>query len=219
MSVKCLCGERKREEEDICIFCQEERALTRFGMARPLKLAGVDIRMADTVSNLYLNKKIGKGVEQEVFLAKRFGKSLFMHGQPGCGKSCTSAGILYHHMLEGCKKKIKRARGPQTFLFLSYPNMLKEIRKAATGSPEEQVKLDKKYMETDLLVIDDYGVEKLTDFSYVSMYVILNHRYGNYKQTIFTSNFSLDQIAEKLGDERIPRRIADWCEVISMGMK
>jgi DNA replication protein DnaC len=72
-----------------------------------------------------------------------------------------------------------------------------------------------KYSRCPLLVLDDLGVEKTTDWALQTLYVILNNRYTNYRQTIITSNLTLEEIGNKLGD-RIASRIAGMCSIIQM---
>jgi DNA replication protein DnaC len=44
-------------------------------------------------------------------------------------------------------------------------------------------------MEADLLVLDDLGAERLTDWVEETMNLIVNTRYNNRKLTVFTSNY------------------------------
>jgi DNA replication protein DnaC len=63
----------------------------------------------------------------------------------------------------------------------------------------------------DLLILDDLGVDKPSDWVLNVLYNIINYRYENLKKTIITSNFSLDEIAEAFNDNRITRRIERMC--------
>ena len=73
-----------------------------------------------------------------------------------------------------------------------------------------------RYSEADCLVLDDLGAEKTTDWSFSVLYLIIDNRYNNYKKTIITSNFALNQLAGKLGDDRIPSRIRAMCSIVKM---
>lgn len=75
--------------------------------------------------------------------------------------------------------------------------------------------IDTKYSEnqlldalytTDILVIDDFGVERPADWINDKMYQIINERYINQKVTIFTSNDPLDKLSY---DDRITNRIKE----------
>ena len=59
---------------------------------------------------------------------------------------------------------------------------------------------------TDILVIDDFGVERPADWINDKMYQIINERYINRKVTIFTSNDPLETLQY---DDRITNRIKE----------
>lgn len=59
---------------------------------------------------------------------------------------------------------------------------------------------------TDVLIIDDFGVERPADWINDKLYQIINERYINRKVTIFTSNESLETLQY---DDRITNRIKE----------
>lgn len=67
----------------------------------------------------------------------------------------------------------------------------------------------------DYLFLDDLGVEKMTDFVYECFYQIIDFRHDHELPTFITSNYSIKQIAEKLGD-RITSRIVGMCKIIKL---
>ena len=72
-----------------------------------------------------------------------------------------------------------------------------------------------KLVKVGILIIDDIGAEKPTEWVAETLYSIINERYEKMKITIFTSNLSLDDLALKLGD-RIVSRIAGMCEIYEL---
>lgn len=67
------------------------------------------------------------------------------------------------------------------------------------------------------LVIDDLGVDKKTDFSFSTLYEIIDGRWMEKKTgLIITSNLSLGGLAARVDDDRITSRINDLCEVIEI---
>jgi len=64
----------------------------------------------------------------------------------------------------------------------------------------------------EILIIDDIGAEKPSDWVAEILYYLINSRYENMKTTIFTSNLSLDKLSDRIGD-RIVSRIAEMCDV------
>ena len=113
----------------------------------------------------------------------------------GSGKTRIAAGIANELM--------KR----YTVKFAVSLTILQEIkntwRRDAAGS-ESQL-LDA-LSTTDILIIDDFGVEAPAAWINDKMYQIINERYINQKVTIFTSNDPLDKISY---DDRITNRIKE----------
>jgi DNA replication protein DnaC len=63
----------------------------------------------------------------------------------------------------------------------------------------------------ELLIIDDFGVEKITDWVREKMYEIINERYLANRPTIFTANSDIKDLPY---DERITNRIEQMCVAI-----
>ena len=67
------------------------------------------------------------------------------------------------------------------------------------------------------LLIDDFGVEKMTDFAFQTIYEIIDRRYEMGKGgLIITSNLDPDGLAHKFGCDRISSRIAEMCKVVKL---
>lgn len=79
----------------------------------------------------------------------------------------------------------------------------------STRDQNEKNTLIEKYIETDILFIDDLGTELRSNENKTNyLYCILNERITNKKPTVITSNLTLEDIMEYY-DERISSRIAD----------
>ena len=66
-----------------------------------------------------------------------------------------------------------------------------------------------------VLVIDDLGANKATEWVRQITYYIVNAREQEMLPIIITSNFSLEEIAEQI-DSRISSRIAGMCKSIKL---
>jgi DNA replication protein DnaC len=69
----------------------------------------------------------------------------------------------------------------------------------------------RKYEEADILILDEIGTEKPSDWVFQMLYLLINYRYEYLKQTIIVSNFGLAELQERLNDDRIPSRIEEMC--------
>jgi hypothetical protein len=83
--------------------------------------------------------------------------------------------------------------------------------------PDErgEMGLIEKYAGSRCLIMDDLGVEKTSKWSMQALYSIIDRRYRDERQTLVTSNLTLNEIAEKVGD-RIASRIAGMCKVVEI---
>jgi DNA replication protein DnaC len=81
---------------------------------------------------------------------------------------------------------------------------------------EEQAAIDS-FVNIPFLVIDDLGVDKKTDFSFSTLYEVIDGRdMSEMKGLIVTSNLSLSALAERLGDDRISSRLAGMCKIVEI---
>lgn len=93
--------------------------------------------------------------------------------------------------------------------FATSARILQEIRNTYNDKSdytESQMMTDLKTCE--LLIIDDFGVEKITDWVREKIYEIINERYLANRPTIFTANSDIKDLPY---DERITNRIEQMC--------
>lgn len=171
--------------------------------------------LADSKKSNYDNYMIASGIPKK-FMAvqeKEDGRSLFITGSFGTGKTHHSISVMKNYidnLPDSCFVQ-PFSRLPA---FITVPELLLKIRSVFSLQKCEDEIVDK-YADSPLLVLDDLGAEKTTDFALQTLYIILNRRDGNMLQTIITSNLSLDEVKDRLGD-RIASRIAGMCSVLKI---
>jgi DNA replication protein DnaC len=107
-------------------------------------------------------------------------KGLFLEGQPGVGKTHLAVSVL---------KQIIQATGARG-LFYDTRDLLRVIR--STYDPAirtTEIEVLRPVMTADLLVLDDLGAEKTSEWVEETMNLIVNTRYSERRLTIFTSNY------------------------------
>lgn len=145
-------------------------------------------------------------------------QSLFVTGEFGTGKTHKAVAMLKAYVMSlNCLE----FREPFTTkaLFITVPELLVALRASfnqkSQESQESEAALFARFCNVDFLVLDDIGVEKISDWVLQSLYVIINKRYSEQRQTIITSNLNLSELKQVIG-ERIASRIAGMCRVLTL---
>ncbi len=145
------------------------------------------------------------------------GWGYYFHGPVGTGKTDMAVSLLKNIILNTEPvDNYGRFKIPDDLaLFVSVPVMLLNIRSAFKSETADESGLIKKYTKPFVLVMDDLGTEKVTEWVMQTLYVIINSRYEEEKQTIFTSNYCLEDIRKNLND-KIASRITAMAEIIEL---
>lgn len=147
---------------------------------------------------------------QEIALkAIRENTGLYLHGGVGTGKT---------HMAYGIAQKYRQER-PQArrgAIIWNTAELLREIRMDFNRDAYEQLRAEEQIMKyNDLVILDDVGSEKITDWVAEVFYIIINKRYTNSLPTMYTSNLPISDLADRIGD-RTASRIVETCEIVEL---
>ena len=164
---------------------------------------------------LYDNERLRRAVQAARHFAEAFPiveKGLFLNGPPGIGKTHIAVAVL--------RRVIERtgARG----LFYDTRELLRVIR--STFNPvtrTAEMDILQPVMTAELLVLDDLGAEKPSEWVEETMNLIVNTRYNERRPTIFTSNY--EDLPDEEGDPqslkarvgfRIHSRLHEMCDFL-----
>jgi DNA replication protein DnaC len=127
--------------------------------------------------------------------------SLVLWGGNGSGKTHLSVAILRERVRHGFTDD----------LFVSAPDLLLKIREGFDHDYSETTQL-KMYQKTSILVLDDLGAEKATDWAVSTISLIIDKRYRDVLPTVITTNLDPTQLEDQLGG-RISSRLASMKNV------
>lgn len=210
---KCECGNiiLFSGNDKICKFCRAKKTWEESPNKLWLEKWGIPKKTADEFLEI--------PAKQFKQTKRRFDKSLYLTGKAGIGKtSIAIAQMLYNAEQYYCGKVNTNISA--TLNFITTPELLFKLRQTYNKpiNPKTHETAEERavnyYRDIDVLVLDDFGVEKITDWASTMLYLILTDRYENDRVTIFTSNLSLDELTAQLKDARLTSRIGGWCDII-----
>jgi DNA replication protein DnaC len=184
----------------------------------------------------FANKVRNRSLEAALLMARNFvrgypvetdGQGLLLTGSIGVGKTHLAVGILQALVTE------RGAKG----LFYDYRDLLKQVQNSYGRNVEtSEREVLAPVFEAEVLVLDELGAAKPTDWVWDTVAHILNTRYNDRKTTIITTNYAnLPPLGvesggtgsgaraamreESLGDritERMRSRLQEMCVVVEI---
>lgn len=140
----------------------------------------------------------------EHFAENENGKGIVFTGSVGTGKT---------HLATAIARYCVEHYGASVY-FRTFAQLLNEIRESYnTGEV-----IDWKYNDVDLLILDDLGKEKKTEWVDEKLYEILDNRYRDCKPVIITTNLSATDLSRYV-DQAVMSRLIGSCEFILMNGK
>ena len=162
------------------------------------------------------NESLKRAKARAIKLAEAFpaaDRGLFLEGSPGVGKTHLAVAVLRHVV----------AATSARALFYDTRDLLRVIR--STYDPvvrTTEVEVLRPVMQADLLVLDDLGAEKTTEWVEETLNLIVNTRYSERRITVFTSNYP--DIPDETEPEsllcrvgvRMRSRLHEMCEFLEL---
>ena len=194
---------------------EKERERIAFEAARQRLAERIDFYLRKRgVPKRFLHAKISD-FPQSWGKLKDSREGVFLTGSRGVGKTHLAVALIREAMLAARPVKhfdTYRIDLHKLPLFVSVPELLLEIRDTYSGNGVSEKDVIDKYSWVDVLVLDDLGVEKPSEWVLQTLYIIMDRRYREDLRTIITSNLGIEEVEEKL-DDRIASRIAGMCKV------
>ena len=206
-----------------CEKCAEERAVEKEQEERSerqnarvtslLNASGIPPRYIDSSLESYIpqNERSGKMLDSlKRYIAdfkhhRGIGTSIVMSGGVGTGKTHLGASMA-HQVIHDYGMKAH---------FTTVIKMVRRIRATYNRDSRESEEMVLDYfMNRDLLIIDEIGVQSGSDHEHNTIFEIINERYADMKPTILLSNEGIEELTKVLG-ERIIDRFRDGGAVMN----
>lgn len=201
VGIACACRQKEAEETEKRF--QRQDRIRKVSELRRMSLMDEKVRNASfsrfsvTDENKKLYKIARKYTENFPMMLKK-GQGLLLYGDVGSGKSFT-AGCIANYLIERMRPVV----------MTSFIQILEELMRFGDDA---NMKIQT-MMLADLLVIDDLGTERGTDFALEKVYEVIDARYRSGKPIILTTNLDLGymQRCEDIRYSRIYDRIFEMC--------
>lgn len=200
----CKCEAEKRDREEEAIRQQERERVIRDYR----KMGFPDSEMEswtfgnDDMANPTLTKAMQAYVEKFADF-KQMGKGLLLHGSVGTGKTYAACEVANALVDKG-----------YPVLVTNFARLTNTIQGLFEGKQEYIDSLNR----FTLLVIDDLGAERKSEFMQEMVYNIVDSRYRSGLPMIVTTNLDLSEITnpKDIGNSRIYDRILERCHPIAV---
>lgn len=123
------------------------------------------------------------------------GESLMIWGNYGNGKTHLAAAIANELSKQG-----------YIVVFQSVPELLQRIRSTFNNeNKENETQIMRALLECDLLILDDIGAEKATEWVEEKLFNIIDGRYRKEVPTLYTSNLQPKELQNQVGKRSYDR--------------
>ena len=133
-------------------------------------------------------------------------RGLILTGPYGTGKT----GLLIAAMREVADRYVDTTH---RMLFIPAPDLMDALRAGySDGSYDDRIE---KLKWIRLLAIDDLGAERPTEWTQEKLFAIVNSRYEHDYPLFATTNYGMQELAERLGP-RVLERLLETCDLIAV---
>lgn len=143
-------------------------------------------------------------------------RGIYIHGSVGTGKTHIAYALKSRYDREPKWESADKYVPGRSAKFWNMTEFLYEMRRDfGRDSRDKEEPAEALFANKGLVILDDVGAEKMSDWVAETFYLIVNDRYVNRYPTIYTSNLPISDLAERLGDRTVSR-IVESCDVVEL---
>ena len=140
-------------------------------------------------------------------------RGLFINGAAGVGKTRLATALFWEN-LHRTAYKPSGSYEQLSAAWATAPDVLLRLRATFNGSGLE-IDVVKELADVRLLVLDDLGAERQSEWTALALYTILSRRVNWMRPTIVTSNLTLKEI--DAADPRLASRLGGMAQITLTG--
>lgn len=138
---------------------------------------------------------------------------MFITGPEGSGKTYEGTAVLAAMLPDAIVNQGSVAVVYEfSAAWISVPKLLTELRDVFRSKDRTESGILERYIKCKVLVLDDLGAEKSTDFTSQAIYTLISERINWMRTTIVTSNLSVEEIHR--GDPRLASRLGGMWQIV-----
>ena len=209
---RCDCEEAVRARSEELEAKWEAEAIAAVGDAKS-RLRAAALR-AGIPEGYVLRGMDDKALYAELLRTIDAGEGLFLTGGTGTGKTHAACAVAQRFLR--CGKTVRFAD----------PEQIEREVKASWGrmANDDEASVISRYVTADLAVIDDLGAEVMNAVTMKALRAIVSGREANGRVTVFTSNLTREQLAQRVADgtdevmaDRMASRIKGMTRMFAFG--
>ena len=195
--IDCECEEKKRQEQEALKAERKHRECVE----RLRQFSGMPLEQQECLLSEFIPRA---GTEKHLNACLAYtdkfdeyckqGRGILFTGSTGSGKT---------HLASGIANELIEREIPVKFEVV--PELLQKIQATYSSFAESEDSVISPLKKCRLLILDELGGEKPSEWTMTILHNIINYRYINYKPTIITTNLTTSELGNVLGARTVDR--------------